>query len=176
MELVLPILVVLSFGFVLNGCRTAAPPVGGELPDPVGHTVNVHARPWNTELAPDARVVEVDEPPKPIQAQVVVCEAHRAFVVPYEDRPCVDKQIEYVYFIRSGRCFRVDGLPLPRRSLSSLAWASDRYLTFDRWSQPHYGIHYVVDTQEHRVVNVSAFPDQFYLDQQRPGSSDTNGG
>ena len=75
-----------------------------------------------------------------------------------------------VYFMerRTGKTYEVRGLPLPHRPFSDLVWTNDRTLVFDRWSQPHYGIHYAVNARRRKLIAASAFPDEFYLEQQRP--------
>ena len=155
----------LTVGAAIAGCGGG---IGDALlPDPVGHIVDVHARPWSAEVAPDARIVETTAPVQRLRSDIVMRDTRQAFVVSNEGGAEVDRQVEFVYFTSGARCFRIEGLPLPWRPFSDLAWASDRYLVFDRWSQPHYGVHYVVDTIERRVVHVAAFPDQFFIDQQR---------
>jgi hypothetical protein len=75
-----------------------------------------------------------------------------------------------VYFVEraTGKAYEVRGLPLPHRPFSDLVWTNNRTLVFDRWSQPHYGIHYALDVRRKKLVKASAFPDEFYLEQQRP--------
>jgi hypothetical protein len=75
-----------------------------------------------------------------------------------------------IYFVEraTGKVYEVRGLPLPYRPFSSLSFVNNRMLVFDRWSQPHYGIHYAVDVKEKKLVTAAAFPDEFTLEQQRP--------
>jgi hypothetical protein len=75
-----------------------------------------------------------------------------------------------IYFVErvTGKVYEVRGLPLPHRPFSDLVWANNRVLVFDRWSQPHYGIHYAVNVRGKKLVRASAFPDEFYLERQRP--------
>ena len=74
-----------------------------------------------------------------------------------------------IYFAErgTGKVYEVRGLPLPHRPFSDLVWVNGRTLAFDRWSQPHYGIHYVVSASGKKLVRASAFPDEFFLEQQR---------
>ena len=69
---------------------------------------------------------------------------------------------------KTGKIFEIRGLPLEWRPFSDLIWADNRTLMFDRWSQPHYGIHYAVNVEGRRLVAAVPFPDKFYLEQQRP--------
>jgi hypothetical protein len=117
------------------------------------------------DLAPNVNVVEVDPPNSRKREQLTRSGNATAYVVARSDP--TDLQIEYVYFDRNGKTYRIEGVPLGHRPISDVAWASMRYLVFDRWSQPHYGVHYIVDTEQLCVVHVCPFPDKFYLDQQR---------
>ena len=69
---------------------------------------------------------------------------------------------------KTGKIFEIRGLPLEWRPFSDLIWADHRTLMFDRWSQPHYGIHYAVNIEGRTLVAAVPFPDRFYLEQQRP--------
>jgi hypothetical protein len=69
---------------------------------------------------------------------------------------------------RTGKIFEIRGLPLEWRPFSDLIWADRRTLMFDRWSQPHYGVHYAVDVVSRRLVAAVPFPDKLFLDRQRP--------
>ena len=68
----------------------------------------------------------------------------------------------------TGKVFEIRGLPLGWRPFSDLIWANDQTLMFDRWSQPHYGVHYAVDVKSRRLIVAAPFPDKLYLEQRRP--------
>lgn len=59
----------------------------------------------------------------------------------------------------TGKIYEISGLALSHRPFSDLEWLNNRTLVFDRWSQPHYGIHYVVDVKKRKVMSAAAFPD-----------------
>jgi hypothetical protein len=69
---------------------------------------------------------------------------------------------------KTRRVFEIRGLPLEWRPFSDLIWQNSHTLVFDRWSEPHYGVHYAVDVKSKKLVQAAAFPDEFYLQQQRP--------
>ena len=142
----------------------APPPV-----DPHHHVVPVHQAPWTTDLAPDAQLVRVEGPVAGSDSAVSPNGRWRAFVVESDDEPGGRVCLEAV---RSGQRYELRGLPLPYRPLSALVWMDSDRLAFDRWSQPHYGIHYVVDVRHRRLVLAAPFPDEFFL-QQRPQARDT---
>ncbi len=69
---------------------------------------------------------------------------------------------------RSGKVFEIRGLPLEWRPFSNLVWANDQTLMFDRWSQPHYGVHYSVNIKSRKLMAAAPFPDEYNLEQQPP--------
>lgn len=150
--------------FAFMGCETL------HFPDPHGHVVDVHEQPWHTTMADDILIMQVPVIDKDPRRNVVVNpnQTMVAFTVKAGGPP--DWQLEHVYFqdLQSKERFVILGVPLPYRRFSDLTWVQDRYLVFDRWSQPHYGIHYVVDALEKKVLLATPFPDQFYLDSQGP--------
>ena len=70
------------------------------------------------------------------------------------------------------KVFEIRGLPLEWRPFSNLIWANNRTLMFDRWSQPHYGVHYAVDVRNKRLITAAPFPDKIYFDEQLPKKPD----
>jgi hypothetical protein len=60
---------------------------------------------------------------------------------------------------RTGKVFEIRGLPLDWRPFSDLAWANNHTLMFDRWSQPHYGVHYAVNVTSKKLMVAAPFPD-----------------
>jgi hypothetical protein len=63
----------------------------------------------------------------------------------------VDRRTKHVREIR--------GVPFEWRPFSDLAWADDRTLLFDRWSSPHYGVHYAVDVVRGTLIAAKSFRD-----------------
>ena len=55
------------------------------------------------------------------------------------------------------KIFEIKGLPLEWRPFSDLSWVNNQTLMFDRWSQPHYGVHYVVNVKTRKLLVVSPF-------------------
>lgn len=65
----------------------------------------------------------------------------------------------FVNDTRTRTVYEIKGIPLPYRPLSDLHW-KDRYrLEFDRWSQPHYGVHYEFEVLRKKLVVAYGFPD-----------------
>ena len=68
----------------------------------------------------------------------------------------------------AGKIFEITGLPLEWRPFSDLIWADSRTLMFDRWSQPHYAVHYALNAETRQLVAAVPFPDNVIYDPQRP--------
>lgn len=117
------------------------------------------------QVLPDVEVAEVS-----LDKSVMKENPARSRDRRYEAFTSSDPTQFRIYFIErgTGKVYEVRGLPLPYRPFSNLSWVNNRTLVFDRWSQPHYGIHYAIDAREKKLVKAAAFPDEFYLEQQRP--------
>ncbi|GAB1410461.1 hypothetical protein MASR1M90_16150 [Desulfovibrionales bacterium] len=138
--------------FVLTTCAWAEV----HLPDPHNHGSDIHAQPWDTEEVTNVVIMQIEALPLEDSelGDVVVNESQtmRAFLLSAEGPP--EWQCEYVYFqdLQTDQTFVILGIPVPWRPFSDLAWVKDQYLVFDRWSQPHFGWHYVVDTKTKKIV------------------------
>jgi hypothetical protein len=60
---------------------------------------------------------------------------------------------------RTRRLLQITGLPLEWRPFSDLTWADNQTLMFDRWSEPHYGVHYKVNVLSRKLLVVAPFAD-----------------
>jgi hypothetical protein len=60
---------------------------------------------------------------------------------------------------RTGKVFEIRGLPMEWRPFSDLAWMDNQTLIFDRWSQPHYGVHYQINVKQMKLIKAAPFPD-----------------
>jgi hypothetical protein len=160
------ILIILVVALVASGCAST------HFADPHGHVVDVHAKTWSTSGVPDARLIWVDPPPSDRLRNTVTnkSETMRAYIVDKAWMGESTREHIQIQYLDSGKVFEIEGLPLEHRPFSDLVWVENRYLIFDRWSQPHYGMHYVVDALEKKLILATPFPDQFYLDQQRKDS------
>ncbi len=68
---------------------------------------------------------------------------------------------------KTRKIFEARGLPLEWRPFSDVAWKNNQTLVFDRWSQPHYGVHYALNVRSKSLVSATPFADKFYRKQQR---------
>lgn len=150
---------------------------GIHIPDPHAHVVDVQATPWQTESAPDAVIMKVSISDKTAKDNIITNQngTMLAFSIPVKPGP-PDWQVEYVYFqtIGTDDLWVILGIPMEHRPFSDLIWVNNRYLVFDRWSNPHYGMHYIVDTSRKKLLLATPFPDQFFIDQQKESSQPTN--
>lgn len=60
----------------------------------------------------------------------------------------------------TGKVFEIRGLPMEWRPFSDLAWMDNHNLVFDRWSQPHYGVHYQINVKQKNLIKAVPFPDK----------------
>jgi len=63
---------------------------------------------------------------------------------------------------QTAKVFEIRGLPMEWRPFSDLAWVNNQTLVFDRWSQPHYGVHYEVNVKQKKLIKAVPFPDKVY--------------
>jgi hypothetical protein len=70
----------------------------------------------------------------------------------------------FVKELASGQVIEIQGIPLPHRPYSNLQWLDDSLLTVDRWSQPHYGIRYIVDVPGRTLILAVPIFDEVYAD------------
>ena len=66
----------------------------------------------------------------------------------------------FVTEVETKKIFEIKGLPLEWRPFSDVTWANNQTLMFDRWSQPHYGVHYSVNVKTRKLVVVAPFGDK----------------
>jgi hypothetical protein len=138
-------------------------PQTGQIPDPHNHVVPVHKKPWNVDLAPQAKIALLDTLVKePRDSVLSPNQRWLAFLfsVPDEWARVATQNMQ------TGKRYQLVGVPLAHRPMSDLVWIDSTLLAFDRWSQPHYGIHYVLDVHQNRLVLAVPFPDEIYLHQQ----------
>jgi len=146
-------ILVLSCGVGTPTPTAGPPPV---LPDPHDHVVDVSGIGAPADIADDFAVVAVDLDASLVREDIVTSTAgtYRAFTVS-------DSSFR-IFFepLPAGPTLEIQGLPGPWRPFSSLVWVTDNILVFDRWSQPHYGIHYAVDAQTRTLLRAAPFPDR----------------
>ena len=59
---------------------------------------------------------------------------------------------------KTAKVFEVRGLPMEWRPFSDLAWQDNQTLVFDRWSQPHHGVHYQINVKLKKLIRAVPFP------------------
>jgi hypothetical protein len=117
------------------------------------------SRPWSTELA---REVVLTPTTNIDESHAVKCVTNnagdRALIV---DAPhdSADHQIQHVFIVTGGRVYRVDHLPLEWRPITDICWLDARHVTFDRWSTPHYKMHYTIDVRALKLVDATPIDD-----------------
>ena len=156
----------LTFVLVLALVTTVQHPSSSQaIPDPHHHVNPVHEELWSVELTPGTKVTLLKSHIVSETDSVVSPGGRwKAFVFfPKEEnggRLAVEE-------VRSRKQYQLVGLPLEWRPLSGLVWLDANRLAFDRWSTPHYGIHYVLDMSKLRLILAAPAWDEFYQQQSR---------
>ncbi len=158
-------LLFLCLAPLLASCTSTA----SSIPDPHNHVVDVHEKPWSSSDTHNIKLVLVERPPDSKKANIVLNQSKtlRAYVTRKASGEGAGLDLIWIEYVQSGQTYEIQGIPLPHRPFSDLKWVKDKFLVFDRWSNPHYGMHYVLDTVERKVRLAAPFPDQFFLDSQR---------
>lgn len=134
------------------------------LPDPHKHVVAVHEKPWETDLASDVRMIPLEGPITEVRDSVFSPDAQwLAFVF---SAPGEWARVGFLE-VRGAKRYQLINVPLPYRAVNDIVWIDSTYVVFDRWSQPHHGMHYVVDIRNARLVLAVPFPDEIFLRQQQ---------
>ena len=127
------------------------------LPDPHNHVIDVNESQLDLEDFKDFQVVPATVAPDLERENETSSQSKTliAFSV-------CDEQACKIFFedIEADQIYEIQGLPLPHRPFSGLVWITDNILVFDRWSQPHYGVHYVVDVNERNLLLASPITDE----------------
>jgi hypothetical protein len=80
----------------------------------------------------------------------------------------VDDEIRiFIKDRKTGKIFEIKGLPFEWRYFSDLVWADNQTLMFDRWSEPHFAVHYAVNAVKRKLIAAKPFPDAFMLGVQK---------
>jgi len=157
-----------------NVASTVATPT---LSDPHHHAVDVNQTELDPQSIASVEIIEVSVDSNLETENIAVNQdgTYRAFTICdptlCQDENCCQERI-LIENLQTGHIYEIQGLPLPWRPFSDLVWATNDILVFDRWSQPHYGIHYAVDIRQRELILASPFPDQLPSSPENP---DTNG-
>jgi len=159
-----PMSIQIYTGIILAIVMTSAAQNRQPIPDPHKHVVAVHEEPWKTDLAAETQVTTLDGPVADIRDSVFSPNGRWfAFVF---STPNEWARVGFQE-IRGGKQYQLVNLPLTHRPIIDIVWIDSVLVAFDRWSQPHYGMHYVIDIQRTRLVLAAPFPDEVFHRQQR---------
>ncbi len=162
--LVILCLVVIMLSNCQNYRRQNTIPPTPTLTDPHHHVVDVNQINLPPEAVAEFKITDVAMAPDVIQENITVnhSETYKAFTT-HETTFNI-----FIEDIREGITMEIQGFPSPWRPFSDLVWLTDDILVFDRWSNPHYGMHYAVNVRERKLIAAAAFPDQMPLPEESP--------
>jgi len=152
-------LFLLLVAVTIAGCQVAenfSPTVSPTLIDPHHHIVDVNQTRVDPLSVSEFKIVEVQT--LIISKEQVVLNQDQTFQA---FTSCDEMCRIFVEDLRTGQIYEIQGLPLPWRPFSDLTWATSTVLVFDRWSTPHYGIHYAIDVVTKELILASPFTDEF---------------
>jgi hypothetical protein len=147
---------LLALSFLVAVAPSALAQKTSSIPDPHNHKDIVGS--MLDDIAADVRIYEVTDAPTPAEDEGAVNpeKTMRAYAVANEEG------IERVFVedSRLGIFYVIDGLPFPNRPVSDVTWVKGDLLVFDRSTNPHMGVHYVVDMQKKRLVVAALLSDE----------------
>jgi hypothetical protein len=108
-----------------------------------------------SEIAPEVSILRVE--PLQTVARENFCKTKDKRFIAYTTSAGSERL--FINDTRKRVVYEVRGLPMEHRPFSDLRWSTQQRLEFDRWSQPHHGMHYELDMRRRRLVVVYAFPD-----------------
>jgi hypothetical protein len=109
----------------------------------------------------------VASPPRNAQREGLVSDQVRRYSA-FTVRRRFDRFQLFVLDRRTGRTREIRGIPFASRPFSDLVWSDARTLLFDRWSSPHFGVHYAIDVVSGRLRAAVAFHDSTAERQAQP--------
>jgi len=111
------------------------------------------------EIQQEIKIVEISLLPNQERDNITVNpeQTYQAFTIcqALSDGKGCQEQI-FIEDMTTGKFYQIQGIPLSWRPFTNLAWTDEKYLAFDRWSNPYYGLHYVVDMNQKKLVDISA--------------------
>jgi len=137
------LVLVLCFliAIIMGSCQNSEPQ-NSRLPtptldDPHHHGVDIS----HIGIPVEIKVVEVTMDPNIVRENVTANQSRtfKAFTT-YEESFNI-----FVEDTVEGVTMEIQGFPSPWRPFSDLVWITDDILVFDRWANPHYGVHYTIN-------------------------------
>lgn len=112
------------------------------------------------DLFAEVAIVEVSSLQNQERDNITVNQAqtYQAFTICeplFEAEGCQEKI--FIEEMTTGKYYQIEGIPMSWRPFTNLIWTDEKILEFDRWSTPHYRLHYTVDMTEKKLVDVSEF-------------------
>lgn len=137
--------------------ENALPDFVSPLSDPHDHVIDVNQSRLDEQSLADFKIAQISVDPD-LKRENIVINQDKTF----QAFSTCDEAACRIFFeeLSTGQVYEIQGLPLSYRPFSDLVWISSDILVFDRWSQPHYGIHYAVDVNKKKLLLASPFPDR----------------
>jgi hypothetical protein len=115
------------------------------------------------DLAQEIEIVEISRLPNQKRENIAVnsAQTYQGFTIcellsEFEEEGGCQEKI-FIEDMIAGKFYQIQGIPLSWRPFTNLAWTDEHIFAFERWSNPHYALHYVVDMNQKKIVDISAF-------------------
>lgn len=119
---------------------------------------------WSTALAPDfnIRAIEADPLYEIDKVYSEIPNTNNEVIVIhycYKDSSDISRDGIQILYTTTESLFEVENIPYPWRPIETPYWTEDGYLAFVRWSNPHYGMIYIISAYEYKLVHAQPIND-----------------
>ncbi len=141
------------------GCVARVP----QVPDPHRHLASPDAKEFEPSVLRAYRFERLANPP--LAPEQAVASPDRRYLAYVAEAPAqgLNYQPEHFFLqeVATGHVWMLRNSLFPHRYVEQPTWIDDRYVCFDIWTTPHYGVHFVVDANDQRLIHAAHYHDEF---------------
>lgn len=143
------------------------------LPDPHRHFGNVHMQDPSTNVMSGVVFRLASHVPTNTLLSVRRPDGHGLAYTADSPVPGCNYEPEMLFLVDpwTGKTYRLENLHFLHRYIRALEWIDTRFLCFDIWTGPHFGVHYVIDTRTKRLIHATHFHDDFIEELERKAAA-----
>ncbi len=115
------------------------------------------------DLAQKIKIVEISRLPNQKRESIAVnsAQTYQGFTIcelisEFDPEQGCQEKI-FIEDMNAGKFYQIQGIPMSWRPFTNLAWTGEHIFAFERWSNPHYALQYVVDMNQKKLVDISVF-------------------
>ncbi len=144
---------------VTMGCTARVP----QVPDPHQHLASPDAKEFEPTVLQAYHFERLSNPP--LAPGSAVASPDRRYLAYVAEAPVegLNYQPEHFFLqeIATGDVWMLRNSLFPNRLVEQPTWVDDRYVCFDIWTTPHYGVHFVIDADDQRLIHAAHYHDEF---------------